>query len=176
MAPPEIDHTLYSQTRPQRADLTLERSNNYIIQPLLCRNSGSLHVADKQTAPGQGSAWEISVTLTSERRPGGEQRASIWMSGLREAPGKSRVLTHTAELHSPVLIGSRCSQMFSWWLPGKKTDTKTVRKTARRVGWGEEAGVCVCVCVCVCVVCVCVCVSVVCVVCVWCGREAGEER
>lgn len=27
----------------------------------------------------------------------------------------------------------------------KKRDTKTVSRTARRVGWGEEAGVCACV-------------------------------
>lgn len=96
--------------------------------------------------PGRGSAWEISVTLTLERRPGGEQRASIWMSGLREVPGKSRVLTHTTEHHSPALIGSRCSQIFSWLPPGKKKkkrDRKTVSKIARGVGWGEEAGVCV---------------------------------
>lgn len=95
--------------------------------------------------PCRGSAWEISVTLMLECRPGGEQKASIWMSGLREVPGKSSVLTHTAELHSPALIGSRRFQVFSWLLPGKM-DTKTVRKIARRVGWGEEAGVSVCVC------------------------------
>lgn len=32
-----IDHTSYPQTRPQREDLTLVTSNNYITRPLLCR-------------------------------------------------------------------------------------------------------------------------------------------
>lgn len=59
---------------------------------------------------------------------------------LREVPGKSRVLTHTTERHSPALIGSRCSQIFSWLQPGKKRETKTVSKTARR---GGLLGVCV---------------------------------
>lgn len=72
----------------------------------------------------------------------------MWVSGLRRVPEKSRVLTHTTALHSPELIGSRCSQMFSWLPPGKKKkkkrDTKTVSEIARRVGWGEEAGVCDC--------------------------------
>lgn len=98
--------------------------------------------------PSRGSAWETSVTLTSVRRPEGERRDSLWMSGLREVPGKSRVLTHTEERHSPAQIGSPCSQIFSSLLPGekkrKKSDTKKTNKTkhnrAIRVGWGEEAG------------------------------------
>lgn len=117
------------------------------MQPLLCSPETLAHImwlTNKQW-PGRGSAWEIWVALTLECRPGGEQRATIWMSGLGVVPGKSRVLTHTAERHSPALIGSRCSQIFSWLQPGKK-DTKTVSKIARGVGWGEEAVVCVCMC------------------------------
>lgn len=65
------------------------------------------------------------------------------MSGLQEVPGKSRVLTHTEERHSPAQIGSPCSQIFSSLLPGgkkkrKKSDTKKTKKTkhnrAIRVG------------------------------------------
>lgn len=106
---------------------------------VLPRNTGSLYVADKQW-PSRGSVWEISATLTLEWRPGGEQRASIWMTGLREVPGKSRILTHTTECHSPTQIGSRCSQIFSWLLPGeKKGDTNTVSKNSGR-GWVSRGG------------------------------------
>lgn len=90
--------------------------------------------------PGRGSAWEISVTLTLERRPGGEQRDSMWMSGLREVPGKSRVLTHTTECHSPELIGSRWSRIFSWLLPGKKKrEYKNSEQNSER-GWVRRGG------------------------------------
>lgn len=51
------------------------------------------------------------------------------MSGLREVPGKSRVLTHTEERHSPAQIGSPCSQIFSSLLPGeKKREKKVIQK------------------------------------------------
>lgn len=79
--------------------------------------------------PSRGSAWETSVTLTSVRRPEGQRRDSLWMSGLREVPGKSRVLTHTEERHSPAQIGSPCSQIFSSLLPGeKKREKKVIQK------------------------------------------------
>lgn len=105
---------------------------------VLSRNTGSLYVADKHTVTRWGSAWEISVTLTLECRPGGEQRASIWMSGLREVPGKSGVLTHTTERHSPVLIGSHCSQILSWLLPGKKEYKNSEQNNER--GWVRRGG------------------------------------
>lgn len=142
VTPLEIDHTSYSQTKPQRADLTLETSNDYIIQSLLFCLETLAHLmwlTNKQW-PGRGSVWEISVTLTSEWRPGGEEKASMWMSGLWEVPGKSRVLTHTAERHSPALIGSRYSQILSWLLPGKKKGYKNSEQNSER-GWvrrGEE--------------------------------------
>lgn len=69
------------------------------------------------------------------------------MSGLREVPGKSRVLTHTTECHSPALIGSLCSQIFSWLPPEKKKqkkqkgDAKTEQNNATGLVEGEEAGV-----------------------------------
>lgn len=64
------------------------------------------------------------------------------MSGLREVPGKSRVLTHTEERHSPAQIGSPCSQIFSSLLPGgkkkrKKSDTK---KTNKKKTITEQSG------------------------------------
>lgn len=67
------------------------------------------------------------------------------MSGLREVPGKSRVLTHTTECHSPALTGSPCSQIFSWLPPAKKTKQKGDAKTEQNKATGlverEEAGV-----------------------------------
>lgn len=64
------------------------------------------------------------------------------MSGLREVPGKSRVLTHTEERHSPAQIGSPCSQIFSSLLPGgkkkrKKSDTK---KNNKKKNITEQSG------------------------------------
>lgn len=67
------------------------------------------------------------------------------MSGLREVPGKSRVLTHTEERHSPAQIGSPCSQIFSSLLPGgkkkrKKSDTKNkkTKNITEQSGLDEE--------------------------------------
>lgn len=74
-APLEIDHTSYSKTSTQRqADLRAEISKPPCI--VLPGNTGSLCAASQQTnrdPAGGGSAWEISVTLTLERRPGGER-------------------------------------------------------------------------------------------------------
>lgn len=60
------------------------------------------------------------------------------MSGLREVPGKSRVLTHTEERHSPAQIGSPCSQIFSSLLPGEKKEKKVIQKQKhnRAIGVG----------------------------------------
>lgn len=69
------------------------------------------------------------------------------MSGLKEVPAwekKGRVLTHTTELHFPALIGSLCSQMFSWLQPGQKNKQKKQGKyknseqKCRHAGLGEE--------------------------------------
>lgn len=92
--------------------------------------------------PSRGSAWETSVTLTSVRRPEGERKDSLWMSGLREVPGKSRVLTHTEERHSPAQIGSPCSQIFSSLLPGgkKKRGKKVIQKKQKTKNITEQSG------------------------------------
>lgn len=66
------------------------------------------------------------------------------MNGLREVPGKSRVLTHTAERHSPALIGSRRSQIFSWLLPGKKGYNNSEQSSEK--GWVRRGGGGCCVC------------------------------
>lgn len=63
------------------------------------------------------------------------------MSGLREVPGKSRVLTHTEERHSPAQIGSPCSQIFSSLLPGgkkKKRGKKVIQKKQKNIT--EQSG------------------------------------
>lgn len=116
--------------------------NNCVKNSLYCAASKHwLTLCSRQTNrdPGRGSAWEISVTLTLDSRPGAEQRASMWMSGIREVPGKSRVLTHTTECHSPEQIGSRWSQIFSWLQPGKKREcNKQWEKWGE--GLGEERG------------------------------------
>lgn len=63
------------------------------------------------------------------------------MSGLREVPGNSRVLTHTTESHSPALIGSRWSQIFSWLLPGKKRIQKEREQNSEKGGVRRGVGV-----------------------------------
>lgn len=60
------------------------------------------------------------------------------MSGLREVPGKSRVLTHTEECHSPAQIGSPCSQIFSSLLPGEKKRKKKVIQKKQNIT--EQSG------------------------------------
>lgn len=63
------------------------------------------------------------------------------MSGLREVPGKSRVLTHTEERHSPAQIGSPCSQIFSSLLPGgKKRGKKVIQKKQKKKNITEQSG------------------------------------
>lgn len=64
------------------------------------------------------------------------------MSGLREVPGKSRVLTHTEERHSPAQIGSPCSQIFSSLLPGgkKKRGKKVIQKKQKKQNITEQSG------------------------------------
>lgn len=60
------------------------------------------------------------------------------MSGLREVPGKSRVLTHTEERHSPAQIGSPCSQIFSSLLPKEKKEKKVIHKKKKNIT--EQSG------------------------------------
>lgn len=62
------------------------------------------------------------------------------MSGLREVPGKSRVLTHTEERHSPAQIGSPCSQIFSSLLPGEKKRKKSDTKKQTKQNITEQSG------------------------------------
>lgn len=132
-------------------DPTLE-----IKQSLLCHPQTlaySMRADKNKQRAGRGSPWEISATLTWERRPGRAEQsrgASVWMSGLWEVSGNSRVLTRTAECHSPELIGSLGSQIFSWLLPGEKKKKKYREKKNNsdqnsKRGWvsGRRQGVCV---------------------------------
>lgn len=67
------------------------------------------------------------------------------MSGLREVPGKSRVLTHTTECHSPEQTGSRWSRIFSWLQTGKQGNAINSEKNRER-GWVRREGRGLCAC------------------------------